>query len=369
MSFDDAELLALPQSSVQVRVTHRRRPTLPGDPVLMPLLGEYRVYDGLVYDMLTRDEVRNRHYERAIRRRAPGVVALDIGTGRDVNWAHACIRAGARHVYALEELEASFEGARATIRSLGLEDRITLLRGNSRAVSLPERVDLCVSEIIGGIGSSEGAPAILRDARERLMSPEATMIPERCSVRVAAVELPKVLHAGPRFSYGWASYLDQAFAQIGYPFDIKVHIDNLPLNALLSTDDVFEDFDFSRDFSASSRRDVTLHITREGRLDGFVTRNLLWCIREDYPLDAFYDGGSFSPAPFFPVFYPGVLVKTGDVVEMVCESVPSDDGVLPDYRLTGRLLRSGVATPFEYEAAHHKPRFRTTEFYRDLFPV
>jgi hypothetical protein len=163
--------------------------------------------------------------------------------------------------------------------------------------------------------------------------------------------------------------LDAVFQRIGHAFDVKVHIENFPHSAFLSNEDDFEDFDFTSDIPVTSRRSVRLQIERSGRLDGFVTRNLLWCLKDDVPLDAFHEGGSFSPSPFLPVFYPGIEVFEGDVIEMICESSPSDDGVLPDYRLTGELRQAHGTTPFSFEAAHHKPLFRTNPFYRSLFPV
>jgi protein arginine N-methyltransferase 1 len=370
MASNSTELLPLQGGSLAVSVTPRRSMFQPGEPILMPHLGEYRIYDAVVYDLLTRDEVRNRLYEKAVERYAPGAIAIDIGTGRDINWAHACIKAGALRVYAIEELGEGYDGARATIARLGLEDRIKLVQGNSSQIELPERVNLCVSEIIGGIGSAEGAPAILRDARQRLMVPGGKMIPERCMVRVSAVELPGSIHQRPALSYGWATYLDRVFDQVGHPFDVRVHIESLPESSILSTDDVFEDFDFSTDvISAESHRVATLRIERDGRIDGLVTRNLLWCLKDEAPLDAFHQGGSFSPSPFFPIFYPGIDVLRGDTLEVTCDSRPSDDGVLPDYRITGTLRRASGTLPFEYTAAHHEPRFRSNPFYRALFPV
>jgi hypothetical protein len=337
------------------------------EPVLTPSLGEYRVYDDVAYSMMTADLVRNRHYEDAIRKRAAGRIALDIGTGRDVNWAHACIRAGARKVYAIEELDESFRGAQATIARLGLGDRITLIRGNATTVELPERVDLCVSEIIGSIGSAEGAPAVLHDARRRHMTKDGIMIPERCAARVAAIQLPDAVHREPTLTYGAATYLQRIFAQTGFPFDIKLCIANLPASSMLSTDDMFEDFDFTGDVPVRSVQHAKLRILRHGRADALLIWNLLWCLNEDPPLDGLQGQGVFSDLVFLPIFHPGTEVSENDVIEMTCEASPSDDGVLPDYRIEGVIRSSGKERQFSYEAAHHKQLFRANPFYQSLF--
>lgn len=64
----------------------------------------------------------------------------------------------------------------------GFADRITVAEGLSPEIEFPEPVQMCVSEIIGTLAGSEGAGAVLRDARERLV--------KLCSSRTAAPPPP-----------------------------------------------------------------------------------------------------------------------------------------------------------------------------------
>ncbi len=131
---------------------------------LWPSVAEYFVYDELLYHAMTSDYRRNESYLVALRQVAPGKVVLDIGTGKDAILSRLALEAGARKVYAIELLDETYRQARATIERLGLQDRITLIHGDARTIELPEPIDVCVSEIVGAIGGTEGARQIINDA-------------------------------------------------------------------------------------------------------------------------------------------------------------------------------------------------------------
>src|SRR5205807_452971 len=71
-------------------------------PELWPSVGEYGVYDELMYYAMTHDEQRNRAYRASIARYVRGRTVVDIGTGADAILTRFCVEAGARHVYAVE---------------------------------------------------------------------------------------------------------------------------------------------------------------------------------------------------------------------------------------------------------------------------
>src|SRR5262249_18400868 len=198
-----------------------------GKPELWPSIGEYYLYDPVMYHAMTQDELRNRAYRVAIDRRVKDKVVLDIGTGADAILARFCIDAGARRVYAIEKLEASYEHARNLLAKLGLTDRIILLRGEATEIQLPETVDGCVSELLGMIGSSEGVIPILNDAR-RFLKDDGVMIPSRCATRIAAVSLPGDLANHPRFTDLSGPYVRRIFESVGYQLDVRVCIRNFP---------------------------------------------------------------------------------------------------------------------------------------------
>jgi protein arginine N-methyltransferase 1 len=337
-------------------------------PELWPCTGEYPVYDGLLYYLMTHDRVRNEAYQAAVRSAAAGRVCLDIGTGQDLNWTRACLEAGARKVYAIEAMPESYRRARARIDKLGIGDRVHLIQGRSTDVQLPERAELCVSEIIGSIGSSEGAPEVLRDARERLLVPGAVMIPNRCATFVAAVALPEEFWSRPAFGKTAAGYLSPIFRAVGHPFDVRVMFRNFRDDGILSTTGVFEDVDFTGRVETVETRDSTLAVTRTGRMDGLILWIQLWCASSLEPIDSLKQATNWLPV-FLPVFAPGTPVKEGDTVRVSCTVRTSDDRVHPDYEVDVTVDRQGVGTPerFVFASRHHGDAFRQGAFYSRLF--
>jgi amino acid adenylation domain-containing protein len=330
-----------------------------------PCVGEYQVYDRLLYYAMSKDERRNDLYRRAIESRVRGRVALDVGTGREAIWARYCAEAGARRVYAIEVLGEAREAAATFVARLGLADRITLLEGDSRRLALPEPVDVCVSNLIGTIGGSEGAAVLLNDAR-RFLAPRGEMIPRRCVTRVAAVSLPPELRAAPGFPLVAAHYVRKIFERVGHPFDVRLCLRNLPRDCAVSTSDVFEELDFAAPVPTRYERPLALRIERDAHLDGL----LLWLnleIGDGELLDNLRHRHSWLPV-FLPVFDGGIHVAAGDVIEATASGELSDDGLHPDYRVAGRLLRQGGgAVAFDHRSPHHAPAFGTSALHRALF--
>jgi len=118
----------------------------------------------------------------------PGDVVVDIGTGSGV-LAIAAAAAGARRVYAIEATNMATL-AREIVESSGCADRVTVLHGWSSAVTLPERADLLVTELIGDDPLAEGILGVVLDARHRHLKENARLVPNRLCVYVTPVALP-----------------------------------------------------------------------------------------------------------------------------------------------------------------------------------
>jgi type I protein arginine methyltransferase len=135
------------------------------------------------------DKTRTANYLDAVRNVVrPGDVVVDIGTGTGI-LAIAAARAGASHVYAIEAGRIG-ETARRLIAANGLADRITLLRGWSTQIWLPERADVVISEVIGNEPLDEGVIGITRDALRRLAKPGARLVPSRVRILGLPVTIP-----------------------------------------------------------------------------------------------------------------------------------------------------------------------------------
>ncbi len=332
---------------------------------LWPSVGEYFLYDPLLYHAMTHDEPRNRSYRAAIDRLVRGKVVVDIGTGADAVLARMCVKAGAEHVFAIEMLGESYRRAEELIMQLGLDDRITLIHGDATRVDLPEKVDICVSELLGMIGSSEGVVAILNDAR-RFLKQSGVMIPQRSITWIAAVTLPDELAAAPAFTELSAPYVGKIFEEVGYPFDVRVCVKNISPANLASDAQVFEDLDFNEQVMLDEERQITLTINRETLIHGL----LLWLELRTVPdesVDSLRQQTNWLPV-FFPVFYPCITVSPGDTITATCRRVQSGSEITPDYRVTGHLRRSnGEQITFDYHSYHHHPSFQSDAFYKRLF--
>lgn len=348
------------------RVQVQDQPQDGAAPELWPSVGEYRVYDEVLYYIMTSDRARSAAYTAAIRQHASGKVGLDIGTGEDINWASACIQAGARKAYAIEEIPEAFAKARARIATHGLQERIPLILGNSLNIELPERVDVCVSEIIGSIGSAEGACRVLTDARQRFMKPDAVMIPHRCVTKIAAATLPDSLHQSPKFGRLATQYVEAVLKQVGRVFDVRLGIKNFPRACLLSAANDFERLDLAHSLRLQSAREVDLSIEHSGRLDGFLLWIHLWCAEGGACIDALDEQHSWLPI-FLPALYPGVAVDRGDTVRMTCSASLSDDGIHPDYSLRGRVNSAAGNVDFAFLSPHHGEGSAGNALYARLF--
>ncbi|HEX7238835.1 MAG TPA: amino acid adenylation domain-containing protein, partial [Longimicrobiaceae bacterium] len=333
---------------------------------LWPSHGEAGYYDEALYLAMAEDHRRNRGYLEALRRVAQGKVVVDVGTGARVVLARLAVEAGARKVYAVEIREESFRRARALVRSLGLEDRIVVLRGDGMELKLPEPADVCVSELIGCIGGSEGAVAILNTVRGAL-GPDGVQVPRRCVTRIAAVELPPEVHARPALEPVQADYSGKIFEAQGHRADLKMCVRNFPHEGFLSGSDVFEDLLFTRPLEAEYTSGIELPITRDGRMDGFLMWIQLY-VWEELDVDALEHDSCWLPM-FFPAFYPGVQVRAGEVIRGRCVVTMAEDGVHPDYRVEGVLRRlDGSEEPFAYDSFWRKPPAAPSAFHARLFP-
>ncbi|MGI9623157.1 MAG: 50S ribosomal protein L11 methyltransferase [Acidimicrobiales bacterium] len=116
----------------------------------------------------------------------PGDVVIDIGTGTGILSLMAC-RAGASRVYAVESGPV-IEVARELVEHNGFGDRIVFVNQPSTYAELPERADLLITETIGNAAFDEGIVAWAQDARDRLLKPDARIVPQRVDLLVAAVE-------------------------------------------------------------------------------------------------------------------------------------------------------------------------------------
>lgn len=332
---------------------------------LWPSVAEYFVYDDLIYYALANDERRNDSYRIALQRTVPGKIVLDIGTGKEAILARLALEAGASKVYAIEMGDEAFAQAVAYIQHLGLDDKIIIIHGDATKVEIPELADVCVSEIVGPIGGCEGATALINNAH-RFLRPGGIMIPGRSITKIAAARFPDGLLPHPGFYQVPSTYTGKIFAEVGYPFDLRLCIKNFPRNNLLSNADVFEDLDFNRITPLEEQHQIELIIDQESRLDGFLVWLNLHTI-EGEVIDIIEHEYSWLPV-YLPVFHPGIEAKPGDRISATVTRSLCENGLNPDFVVSGQFLRSnGESIPFTCTSYHYKQQYKQHPFYETLF--
>ena len=153
-------------------------------------------YASLVHQQnMLQDLVRTGAYHGAIMANAAdfrGKVVVDVGTGSGV-LAYFAVRAGARHVYALEASGVA-QRARKLLEANGLGDRITVMQAKVEEAELPERADVIVSEPMGFMLIHERMLESYIIARQRFLKPGGLMFPSRGTIHCAPFSDP-ALHA------------------------------------------------------------------------------------------------------------------------------------------------------------------------------
>ncbi len=330
-----------------------------------PSLGEHLLYDELLYDFMSADEVRIEHYRAAFAGSVAGKVVLDIGTGRHAVLARMCAAAGARKVYAVELLEDACQSARELVADLGLDGQIEVICGDMQTVELPEQVDVCTQGVVGNIGSSDGIVPLWNAAR-RWFNDDFAAIPARCTTLIAPGELPAAVAGEPAFTSLAADYLKRLFAEAGREFDARLCVRNFPAGNLLTDATVFEELDFGAGLVAahSGRAEVPVH--RQGRFDGF----LLWTRLSNpgiEPVDFLEHQQAWLPV-WLPVEDVGVPVEPGDRIAIDWTVTTPDDSIFPDYMISADVYGADKdSVHLSFSSPHQPTGVGQTTLHRALY--
>jgi len=146
-----------------------------------PMYAELEVHRTMIRDRV-RTEAFCRSIESVVR---PGDVVLDVGAGSGILSLFAA-RAGAARVYAVEATTVALL-AEALAAANGVDETVRVIHADIMEVELPERVDVIVSEWLGGFGIDEGMLAPVIAARDRWLKPGGTMIPRSVTAWTALV--------------------------------------------------------------------------------------------------------------------------------------------------------------------------------------
>ncbi|CAM8960282.1 hypothetical protein QQ045_003184 [Rhodiola kirilowii] len=114
-----------------------------------------------------------------------GKTVLDVGTGSGI-LAIWSAQAGARKVYAVEATKMS-EHARALVKANNLEGVVEVIEGSIEDVSLPEKVDVIISEWMGYFLLRESMFDSVICARDRWLNSTGVMYPSHARMWMAPI--------------------------------------------------------------------------------------------------------------------------------------------------------------------------------------
>lgn len=180
-----------------------------------------------IHTRMLQDRTRTEQYLRAIAGVVqPGDVVVEIGTGTGI-LALAAARAGARKVYAIEATRIG-SLAQRMFAANGFSDRITLISGWSTQVTLPEPADVLISEIIGNNPLGEQVLEATLDARQRLLKPNARMVPQRLAIYGIPMAIPEETLQQFTFSEAavenWATWYGFDFSPLRNALRGRAHV-------------------------------------------------------------------------------------------------------------------------------------------------
>jgi protein arginine N-methyltransferase 1 len=135
------------------------------------------------------DRIRIEAFKQALQGAIhPGAVVMDIGTGPGIMSVLAC-QLGAGRVYAIEDSEV-IQVAREIAAANHCADKIVFFEDISTKVTIPDRVDVVVSDLHGVLPLFGAHIPSIMDARRRFLRPGGTLIPRKDQIWAAIVEAP-----------------------------------------------------------------------------------------------------------------------------------------------------------------------------------
>lgn len=270
------------------------------------------------------DRVRTDAYVRALKQVVtPDSVVLDIGTGIGIFAIIAC-QLGVRRVYAIETADA-VEVAREIATANGYSDRIVFVHGQSNNITLPEQVDVIVSDLHGVLPLCGRLIPTISDARKRLLLPGGVMIPRRETLWMSLVDAADsyTYHTVPWGDYVYGLNMEPARRLVANTWRKII----FKPEQLLAERKCWATLDYSTLENPNVSGDITWTIERAGTAHGIS----VWF---DSTL---VEGIGFSNAPgeteliygqaFFPLLHP-LSLDVGDIVSVrLSANLVNDDYV------------------------------------------
>lgn len=182
-------------------------------PGQVPVSQDALALHGMLLDHRSRTEAYIQAVRAAVR---PGDVVVDLGSGTGV-FGVAALRAGAARVYAIEASPMAALVRRVAAAN-GVADRMTVVRGWSHGIRLPEPADLVVSELVGNEPLAEGILGTTADAVRRLLRPGGRLVPSGLRILATPMQVPPAVRrsavVGPERVRRWQEWYGMDFGPL-----------------------------------------------------------------------------------------------------------------------------------------------------------
>ena len=276
---------------------------------------------------MARDSLRNQAYREVMKKKICGKTVVEIGPGEQLVLTLMAVEAGATKVYAIEVNEEAYERAKAIVNERGLEDKIELIHGLSDDIILPEKVDVCLSEIIGTIGNSEGATRHIKNAK-RFLKPSGKIIPQGITTWLSPVSKPIQTYQDNFLTDLITFYTDSVEEKLGEkPKFTLYEYWNFPLSHLIDAGKIFEEYWFDEEMQDSFSTNLVFKAKQNMHFDGL----LLWIsfyIYAEHVLGPFKNTTHWSSV-YIPM--QQYRLKQADVITVNCRSAFISSEFKPDY--------------------------------------
>lgn len=226
------------------------------------------------YDMMA-DTARMDAYRRAISKVVKkGDVVVDLGAGLGI-LSFFAIQSGASKVYAIEKMD-SINLAREIAKRNGWDDNIVFIHANSKEATLPERVDVLISETLGSFALEENTLEFTIDVRNRFLKDKGRVIPQRLEVWLVPVENK---WAYERMEF-WQGLYGIDFSPARDELTRRMRVVDLAPDDYLAKPLVYANLDITEVEGAEVEASLTFPFTRAGTLHGFGGWFKVWLTDE-----------------------------------------------------------------------------------------
>lgn len=279
-------------------------------------------YDFVSYCGMLTDSARLDAYVGALTEIiTPESVVLDLGAGTGVFSVISC-ELGARKVYAVE-VNPLIKLVQETAAARGIADRLEIIQKHSGEVELEEKANVLVTDIHGAFPLYESSIETIIDARERLLTDDAILLPSRETIYFAVSEAEDIYEKQvSRYLREFHGFKIPASDRLVRNRWVSMRSEH---ESLLTPAAVFAEIDYREVEDTSFSAEMEWTIERNGVAHGLRGwfENVLY---GDHGVSNSIDArDSTYAAPFFPFEHPVEVIEGDRVTARVAATYDSGD--------------------------------------------